>query len=272
MLENGINKEVDYDRLRQKKILLAEDVKLNQYIAKHILESWGCKVTIANDGREALELLQQNCFDCILMDVQMPELDGVEATEHIRKFSDPVKAAIPIIALTANALTSDREKYIKVGMNDCIAKPFDESELFAIITKNILGNSFSGTEEINQSSRSNKKILPEEKLYDLSMVLSVSGGDVSFIKKMVLLFIETVPQNVVELRKSVDAENWDQVARIAHKLKSTIDSMGIKSIYQDIRSAETNAKQKANLNEIPSLTQKIESVIDNCVKQLQAEL
>jgi len=104
------------------------------------------------------------------------------------------------------------------------------------------------------------------------MVHSVSGGDPSFIKKMVHLFIETVPLNVSELKKSAETENWDQAAKLAHKLKSTIDSMGIKSIHQDIRSIEANAKQKINLGEMASLIKKVESVITGCVQQLQAEM
>ncbi len=83
-----------------------------------------------------------------------------------------------------------------------------------------------------------------EKLYDLSMVQSVSGGDEGFIKKMVALFIETVPQNIQELSNAADAENWDQVGKTAHKLKSTVDSMGIKAIRQEIRTVEANARKQ----------------------------
>jgi hypothetical protein len=103
MQENEVSQEIDYKSLGPRKVLVAEDVELNQYLARHILESWDFEVVIANNGREALEALEQSSFDCILMDVQMPEMDGIEATQHIRKLPDPVKANIPIIALTANA-------------------------------------------------------------------------------------------------------------------------------------------------------------------------
>ncbi|HLK28155.1 MAG TPA: response regulator [Puia sp.] len=270
MCENAINTVIDNNGLEQKRILLAEDVKLNQYIAQRILESWGCEVTIANDGKEAVRLLQQNSFDCILMDVQMPELDGIAATELIRKLPDQKKSTIPIIALTANALAGDKEKYTIAGMNDCLAKPIDEEKLFSVISKN-LSQKFYSTQEKSEDNIETQTI-PQEKLYDLSMVLSVSGGNKEFIKKMIALFIETVPQNVVELKKSAESENWEQVAKIAHKLKSTIDSMGIKSLHQNIRSVESNAKQKTNLGGIHPTIQKIESVIDNCILQLQSEL
>ncbi len=110
------------------------------------------------------------------------------------------------------------------------------------------------------------------RLYDLSMVQSVSGGDEAFIKKMVALFIETVPQNVEELNKATQAENWEQVGKTSHKLKSTVDSMGIKSIRQEIRLVEANAKQKQGLEEIPGLVAKISAVISDCIQQLHEEI
>src|ERR1700727_2813413 len=137
MQENEIGQEIDYKSLGPRKVLVAEDVELNQYLARHILESWDFKVVIAGNGVEALEALGQGSFDCILMDVQMPEMDGIEATQHIRGLPDPVKANIPIIALTATALKGDSEKYIAAGMTDYLAKPFDEERLFRVISRNV---------------------------------------------------------------------------------------------------------------------------------------
>jgi HPt (histidine-containing phosphotransfer) domain-containing protein len=104
------------------------------------------------------------------------------------------------------------------------------------------------------------------------MVQSVSGGDENFIKKMVALFIETVPQNLQDLKNAVQQENWDIVGKTAHKLKSTIDSMGIKSIRQEIRSVEANARQKESLDQVPSLVATIDNVIQECIGQLQTEV
>ncbi|HMH24133.1 MAG TPA: PAS domain S-box protein, partial [Puia sp.] len=137
MQENEPIEELDYKSLGHKKILVAEDVELNQYLARHILESWNFEVVIAGNGKEAVELLGLADYDCVLMDVQMPEMDGIEATQRIRKLADPVKAQIPIIALTANALKGDSEKYVAAGMNDYLAKPFDEERLFRVIYRNL---------------------------------------------------------------------------------------------------------------------------------------
>jgi hypothetical protein len=104
------------------------------------------------------------------------------------------------------------------------------------------------------------------------MVQSVSGGDEGFIRKMVALFIETVPQNMQDLKNALEATNWEQVGKTAHKLKSTIDSMGIKSIRQEIRAVESNAKQMESLDEIPGLVATIDNTIKECIHQLQAEV
>jgi PAS domain S-box-containing protein len=282
--------EIDYKSLGPRKVLVAEDVELNQFLARHILESWDFEVVIAGNGLEAIEQLGKDAFDCILMDVQMPEMDGIEATHHIRSLADPVKANIPIIALTANALKGDSEKYLAAGMTDYLAKPFDEERLFRVISRNLTRiapastaealakaappTTTTSSDDIRTHPKNNNHNMSSanQRLYDLTMVQSVSGGDEGFIKKMVALFIETVPQNMLDLKAALQAENWEQVGKTAHKLKSTIDSMGIKSIRQEIRSVEANAKQMEGLGDIPGLVATIDNVIKECILQLQVEV
>ncbi|HLX93574.1 MAG TPA: Hpt domain-containing protein [Puia sp.] len=118
----------------------------------------------------------------------------------------------------------------------------------------------------------NAKPASEDKLYNLSMVESVSGGNTDFIKKMILLFIDAVPKDVVMMRSACAAKNWAQVSKTAHKLKSTIDSMAIKTIQQDIRTIESNAKQLVELDLIPALVEKVENTINTCLVQLSTEI
>src|SRR5580704_3384421 len=211
--------EIDFKSLGPRRVLVAEDVELNQFLARHILESWDFEVVIAGNGLEAIEQLGKDAFDCILMDVQMPEMDGIEATHHIRSLSDPVKANIPIIALTANALKGDSEKYLAAGMTDYLAKPFDEERLFRVISRNLTRTAPASAQAISLTTTSSDDILTvstsknnlnnmssgNQRLYDLTMVQSVSGGDEGFIKKMVALFIETVPQNMQDLKNALQA-------------------------------------------------------------------
>ncbi len=117
------------------RVLLAEDVEVNQFLAKVILESKGLKVDIANNGIEALAFLVQNDYDLILMDVQMPEMDGITATKKIRQMADTKKALIPIIALTANALVGNEQEYYDIGMDVFVTKPFTAEKLFSVINK-----------------------------------------------------------------------------------------------------------------------------------------
>lgn len=244
-----------------KTILVAEDVEMNQQLIWHILESNGARVVIARNGAEALEHVKKQIFDCVLMDVQMPVMDGIMATEQIRNLADPLLSAIPIIALTANFNSADLIKYEKAGMDDYLAKP--------VVEANLLNTILSYSNEL----KSGKEIADDHPiLYDLTMIQSVSGGDDAFIKKMIRLFIQTVPQNVQELVDATTSKNWEQVAKMAHKLKSTIDSMGIRSIHDTIRTVEMHAKSRDQLDRIPELVGQVESVVSSCIAQLQAEI
>ncbi len=269
------NRNFDYRSLAMRKILLAEDVKINQYICRQMLESWGCRVDVANNGLEVLELLSLNNYDCILMDIQMPEMDGMEAARQIRQLSDTTKASIPIIAVTANALRGDPEKYRQAGMTDFLPKPYEEEFLFKVISKNLPGHPFQGgLSALSPDNSSDHAVATEaatQKLYDLSMIHSLSGGDESFIRKMVDLFIETVPPNVEALHTGLAGEQWEQVSKMAHKLKSTVDSMGIQSLKAEIREVESSAKAKESLDRLPDLIARISQVIEQVIYQLRVE-
>ena len=125
----------DFKSLKDTRVLVAEDWELNQFLVQYILESWGCKVTMVNNGREALDMVKSQEFDLVLMDIHMPEMDGISATKKIRKLGDKEKTALPIIALTANALKTDHMHYIESGINDCVTKPYTEEKLFRVINK-----------------------------------------------------------------------------------------------------------------------------------------
>ena len=269
------NRNFDYRSLAMRKSLLAEDVKINQYICRQMLESWGCRVDVANNGLEVLELLSLNNYDCILMDIQMPEMDGMEAARQIRQLGDTTKASIPIIAVTANALRGDPEKYRQAGMTDFLPKPYEEEFLFKVISKNLPGHPFQGSLSASSpDTYSDPAVATEaatQKLYDLSMIHSLSGGDESFIRKMVDLFIETVPPNVQALHTGLAGEQWEQVSKMAHKLKSTVDSMGIQSLKAEIREVESSAKAKESLDRLPDLISRISQVIEQVIYQLRVE-
>ncbi len=133
--EKEADSSLSRSELKGKKILLAEDNKINQMVATKILNKWQIEVTIANDGLEALELIENEDFDAVLMDINMPNMDGYEATREIRKLSDEKKNSIPVIALTASAFSSVEDAVIQAGMNYHVGKPFKPEELFQRIKK-----------------------------------------------------------------------------------------------------------------------------------------
>ncbi|MEJ2055960.1 MAG: response regulator, partial [Calditrichaceae bacterium] len=118
------------------KILLAEDNVINQKVADRLLKRWGHRVTIANDGQEAVELYKQNAYDLVFMDIQMPNMDGLEATRLIRDLQNgKYNTKIPIVAMTAHAMKGDRERFLAAGMDDYISKPVNVSELQTILKR-----------------------------------------------------------------------------------------------------------------------------------------
>jgi CheY-like chemotaxis protein len=266
--QSTVAQDLNYQSLGNRYVLVAEDVELNQYLVRHIMESWGFTVDVVSNGREAVNKIQENKYDLVLMDIQMPEMDGMEATRAIRQLSDPVKAAIPIVALTANALKGDSEKYLAAGMNDFLPKPFNEQKLFLIISNNLK----SSVKETIPMSESNTTVTgTQEKLYDLSMVQTIAGGDAGFVKKMVQLFIETVPPSLADIQKETGQQNWVNVSKLAHKMKATIDSMGIVKIKDVVRTIEANGKKGEEVDKIPEQVQEVIQVLEGCVQQLKKD-
>ena len=272
-LSNQASKEaadpvhIDFQALGKKKVLVAEDVELNQMIAKQIMEGWGFEVALADDGKQAITMFEQHDYDFVLMDIQMPVMDGITATKLIRAMQDPVKSGVTIIALTANALKGDAEKYKSAGMNDYLSKPFDEEKLFRVIARNL--DNINTNPIPPEMKQINGHAGMQETLYDLSIIKSISGGDDGFVTKMVLLFIDTVPANLKELNHALKEKNWDMVNKMAHKLKSTLDSMGVKSVKQDVRTVELNAKKMESLEQIPAQVDRINMTVNTCIEQLQ---
>jgi CheY-like chemotaxis protein len=256
-----------YGGLQAKKILLVEDVEMNQYLARYIMESWGCSVDVADNGKMAIDKVSAADYDIVLMDIQMPEMDGMEATRQIRLMVDEAKATVPIVALTANAHKTECETYLRIGMNDWLAKPFEEASLFTVITKNIKANAALTPVVVV----ANVDVPAGEKLYDLSMVEAVSGGDKTFIVKMMGLFLETVPVTLNDLQTSADRQDWPAVSKHAHKLKSTIDSMSIGLLKKDIRTIENDARKSGDAAQLTQLVNKVIEIMQRVMTQVRSD-
>jgi PAS domain S-box-containing protein len=193
------------------RILLAEDNPVNQLLTLRVLEKHGHTVITAGNGRAALERLENGDFDLILMDIQMPEMDGLEATAAIRKDEGPAGKRLPIIAMTAHAMDGDRERCLAAGMDGYISKPIRAEDLIDAIDK--LGSSPAFVEVARAAKRR------EQEPIDIASAMERAGGNVELLKEMMALFLEELPMLMTTLREAVMAGDAKATERAAHKLK-----------------------------------------------------
>lgn len=251
------------------KVLIAEDNEVNQLLAKGILRYWGMQTKVAANGNEVLEMLHDEDFDLVLMDIQMPEKSGIEAATEIRNLQDTTKKNIPIIALTANALKGEEKKYKAAGMDDFLTKPFKEGELYDVIERVFCKEGAFGRNAINQNKIG--KMEAVEKLYDLKQMEEIAAGNYDFLRALAQIYLDTIPSTSQEMVQATTAGEWDKTSKLAHKLKSTIDSLNIYTVVKDIRSIEIDAKNKVNIETIKKLVSKVDQVINEVALQLKAD-
>ena len=262
-----------YRSLRGVKALLVEDNTMNQFLATAILESWQVAVEIAENGEVALEKLRTKKYDIVLMDVQMPVMGGVEATRHIR---ETLKMDIPIIAVSANALKGDREKYLAAGMNDYVSKPFEQEVLFKKMAE-LLGNVH---DELERQEKPLTEANPQpltvsmlaEQLYDLSKLRATSRGNEAFVQRMIRLFLEQIPDSLNQLNEAYRKGDLDKVRSISHQIKPTIDALSIHQLKAEVRLLEKYAEEGTRLEELGILMEKINQIMQMVVVEIRKEL
>jgi len=242
------------------RILLVEDSEFNILVATRFLQAWGAEIDVAQNGRDAIDKFKEGVHKLILMDLHMPVMDGIEATKAIRSFTDKQKSSIAIVALTANVGLSQAD-YKEIGFNESLSKPVSDKIITDVIRRY---TSWTG-----ESKKQEAVVTNSVPLYDLSMIESISGGDQQFIKQMVKLFLDNMPQNIEILKRAVEDEDWEQMWKTAHKMKSTIDSLNIVELKQEIRTIEISGKKLEGLELIPSIVQKVEKVLNDCMDDLQ---
>lgn len=209
------------------RVLLVEDNEINRLYATTILKNWGCVVELAENGLIAVEKVTNEFFNAVLMDVQMPVMDGFEATKSIRSLEDADKKNIPIIALTANATRKDYEKCLAEGMDDCITKPFTPDDLFKVLNRYqpIAISAPAPTISADKKARKIKK-----SNIDFSYLKTVSNNNQDFINEIVRSFIDTIPEHLRQLKTHMERNNWREVALVVHKIKSSLSLLGLQDI------------------------------------------
>jgi PAS domain S-box-containing protein len=261
------NYQLVYHSLKNLKILVAEDNEVNQFLTKNVLNQLGCQITLVTNGELALNAVKENDYDLVLMDIQMPVMNGLKASEKIRALANPIKSQVPIIALTANALKGEEVKYAAVGINDFLIKPFKEQDLFEIINKTILNNNIS-FEKHNDDHNGHSS---SSALYDLSQLQSAAKDNADFLKNLVKVFIDSTPPMVAEMIAALENEDKERLSQTAHKLKSSIDTLNIESIKKDIRTIEYESKEAQNLLQFEPLVGKIKHTISQVELELKKQ-
>jgi CheY-like chemotaxis protein/HPt (histidine-containing phosphotransfer) domain-containing protein len=207
------------------RILLAEDNAVNRKLAVRLLEKRGHTVVVAGNGKEALAALEKEQFDLALMDVQMPEMDGFEATAAIRKKEKAAGAHLPIIAMTAHAMKGDQERCLEAGMDGYVAKPLRVAELFAAIeslspTLTLTPTPRNIDTPVRHAQRMDEG--PTGQVINASEVLARVDGDMDFLAELVDLFLDSSPKLLSDIRETVSRGDPEALARAAHTLKGSV--------------------------------------------------
>jgi len=229
-------KERDADILqpiRGARILLVEDNEINQQVAREILEMAGLVVFIANQGQEAIDLLNGHEYDAVLMDIQMPVLDGHEATRQIRQ--DPRFKDLPIIAMTASAMVSDQEQALKAGMNDHVSKPIDTRELFGALLKWIEPKErdlpADHIERIVSEDEAEDFDIPSLNGFDVSSGLTRVGGNRRLYRNLLADFYRDYVNAAEQISDALAAGDRELARRLAHTIKGIAGNVGAQDLY-----------------------------------------
>lgn len=232
------------------RILLVEDNEINQLYAGSILQRWNIAHDLAQNGKQALELMNSHRYDIVLMDIQMPELDGYEATRQYR-MAAPDHHRLPIVALTANATPNDLKKCLAAGMNDYLAKPFSPEDLYRILARH--------------AQPASSRLAP-----DLSYLKKVSNGDEGFIRKMQETYVQTLSESVRQIQKNMDEENTARVAALIHQIKPSLALMGYPSLKSTAQALEESCKAGAlPVTEIADFVASLQKTVEAVEIQLR---
>jgi CheY-like chemotaxis protein/anti-sigma regulatory factor (Ser/Thr protein kinase) len=210
MFSEAMAAEAEPVSLQKIKALIAEDNLMNQRLISHLMKSWSIDFKIVSNGAQAIEELNNDGYSIVLMDIQMPEMDGYKATEIIR---NKMNKNIPIIAMTAHAMMGEREKCIQLGMNDYVSKPIKETVLYNIIARHAQLSSDHAGDNFHH--------------IDLDYLHRLSGNDKEFETQILQQFTEQVPEELTQLQQAIEKNDTDEIRRVAHSMKSTVGYVGL---------------------------------------------
>ena len=247
-------------------ILIAEDNDINRFIIKKMMEDWGYDHEFALNGIEVVEKASNAKYDLILMDVEMPEMNGYEATEVIRKQLPTGKNNIPIVAMTGHAMHGEKEKCIDAGMNDYISKPFQSIDLQKKIIE-CIGQTIIMEVAVKQPHNTT-----QSRCTNMEFLIEISDGNESFYKEFITLFLNSAPTSISDMEKALQEKDWEAMRQAAHKIKPSFNYVGLKDLNKAASRIEDLSKRKANLEEIPALINAIKTTCEIAYCELREEV
>jgi len=249
------------------KVLVVEDIPLNQLLMKTLLDDFGFERDMASNGRIAIEKLEAKEFDVILMDLQMPEMNGFEATDYIR---NTLKSTIPIIALTADVTTVDLAKCRAVGMNDYIAKPVDERILYSKII------ALAKRPTLEKISMQEAVIIDEivkKRCIDLDYLNKRTRSNPTLMLEMISLYLEQTPPLILAMKKSLQDQNWNGLHAAVHKMIPSFAIMGISSDFENMaRKIQEYAGMQQQTETIQEMVIQLGDICEQACDELKIEL
>nr|WP_321498117.1 ATP-binding protein [uncultured Methanolobus sp.] len=248
------------------KILLAEDSIINQKVARSMLTKLGFKVDIVINGVEAIKALEMRSYDLVLMDVQMPVMDGIEATKAIRKTDSKfLNKDVPIIALTAHAMAGDKDHFIEVGMNDYISKPVTFESIVEVLAK--FGMLIHKNKIEDHSSLARTDAPSKPLVFDREAFMMRTMYDENLARELITTFLEEMPKYISALRESVDKGELYNSTYLAHRIRGTSANLGC-MVMCDIAARIEKAGKMDKLDEVAVVLPELEKHFELLISQL----
>ncbi len=262
-----INKE-NMERLRKLHILLVEDNEFNRMVAEDTLREVLPGITLENavNGAEAVDKVKQQQFDVVLMDIQMPVMDGVAATQTIRSQLPAPANETKIIAMTANVLQEDVQRYLSVGMNGYVSKPFHIDELLLQIA-NVIDGKAPGAPQKQQDEGPALKPLPSQ-VTDMSFLKQLTAGNKVKMDKYITMFLDNAPRLIRQIDAGMDKKDLQEVKIAAHSLKPQLGYMGVKEEVSHIFLIEQTASESGHTDRLPPLIANLKRVCEKAFHEL----
>ncbi|MCX6291922.1 MAG: response regulator [Bacteroidetes bacterium] len=255
-------------------ILIVEDNKINQLLLKNILKKFGfLNFDCAENGKVALECLAGKDYDLILMDIQMPEMDGYEITNTIRTRMRESIRHVPVIALSADA--NEKVKAAEQGMNDYLVKPYTPDDLYSFLVKYLdhPHRNHDGDKKVKSSPGKNQKpAAKKSRGMNLSFLDKLTGGNSAVTIQLIELFLKEIPDSIEKLEDLVSKEDWKEVHRVAHKVKSGIAVFELTELKKTILSIEEYSRENVHTENIPTLFEFFRRGCRQAVLDLREEL